>query len=559
MDGQNMREKRQYHDDKMRMSRWSTALIIIESIFVVFFLSACQKKTSDFNFILMTLDTQRSDFIGTYGLQFAADTPNLDSLAEKGIVFDNCFCLVPNTLPSHANMFFSEPPNELKVYNNGQIIPKNGKHVSFVHTFKEHGFTTAAFLSLQVLKARFGLSDGFDVYEDEFPERKWYLSADEVNKNLFPWLEKNKENRFFLWLHYSDPHEPYYPPSSEKELKIYLNGNPVGEFYLDKSIDTVELNLLPGENVVLFDVKNEFIPDPERPQAAIDRLKIVGQQQEQQLRIEPGEGWIEHKKEEIYSIKKQGRLKIHNPTGPRKIELEFRGKVTIPLKLRHEQYRQEVNYMDKQIGIMLKKLEKLNLDQKTNILIIGDHGEGLGEYSIESDDGTTGPHFGHTHFLYSVYTKIPLIIYRPNFLTSGKRFQTPVTTLDVAPTIMNIMGFKTPKRFQGKNLLEIGDRSDRRIFQEAHEPLAFKNRFALLQYPWHLISTPDDREYELFNLEEDPYEKADIYVNHRESPLVTQMKKELDSFVLKVLEEKKTAPKIDEKSKEILKSLGYIK
>lgn len=526
---------------------------------VILLFATCQKKSTGLNFILMTLDTQRSDFIGAYNHPEADTTPNLDSLAKTGILFENCFCLVPTTLPSHANMFFSEPAHRLKVYNNGQVIPKNEDRSSFVQTFKKHGFTTAAFLSLGVLNERFGLAEGFDIYKDEFPKRRWYLTAGEVNENLLPWLEQNKENKFFLWLHYSDPHEPYYPPPSEKELKIYLNGNLINEFYLDKSRNTIDLDLQAGKNVVIFEVENDFIEDPKKPHATIDRFDIVELQQEQNVRVELKGGWSERQKENTYRIKKQGRMIIDNPTDPRKIELVFRGKIITPVENKREQYRREVEYMDQQIGILLAKLKELNLGEKTNILIIGDHGEGLGEYLIESTEGTRGPHFGHTHFLYSVYMKIPLIIYRPDTLTSGIRIREPVTTLDVAPTIMKIMGFKNQKHFQGKNLLEIKNGSNRRIFQEAHKPLAIKNRFALLQYPWHLISTPEDQKYELFNLEDDPNEKSDIYSNDRKSVLVTQMKKELDSLTRNVLEEKKTAPEFDEESKKMLKALGYIK
>lgn len=548
-----------YIADTSRKAKWSSVIVILELTFIALFLSACQKKSPAFNFILMTLDTQRSDFIGAYNLPSAADTPNLDSLAEKGMLFENCFCLVPTTLPSHANMIFSEPPHKLKVYNNGQLIPENDKRPSFVQIFKKNGFTTAAFLSLGVLNKRFGLAEGFDVYRDKFPKRRWYLTAREVNENLLPWLEQNKGNKFFLWVHYSDPHEPYYPPPPEEEMKITHNGDLVGKFYMDKSDITLDLDLQEGANDIIFEVENDFVKHPEKPHARIDRINIIEQQREQKVRIELKEGWSERLKEDTYVMNKQARMIIVNPAAPRKIELAFRGKIITPLKYKREQYRREVEYMDHQIGILLSKLKELNLDHKTNILIIGDHGEGLGEYMMENTEGSEHPHFGHTHFLYSVYMKIPLIIYRPNVLTSEMRIETPVTTLDVAPTIMNMMGFKNLRHFQGKNLLEIRNGSNRRIFQEAHEPLAIKNRFALLQYPWHLILTPKDQKYELFNIEDDPYEKRDIYTTHKEETLVIDMKQTLDSLTRKVLEEKEEAPEFDEKSKKMLKSLGYIK
>lgn len=106
----------------MKRKSYSVFLLAV-AMLVIFLFATCQKKSTGFNFILMTLDTQRSDFIGAYNHPEAATTPNLDSLAKTGTLFENCFCLVPTTLPSHANMFFSEPAHKLKVYNNGQVIP----------------------------------------------------------------------------------------------------------------------------------------------------------------------------------------------------------------------------------------------------------------------------------------------------------------------------------------------------------------------------------------------------------------------------------------------------
>jgi phosphoglycerol transferase MdoB-like AlkP superfamily enzyme len=83
---------------------------------------------------------------------------------------------------------------------------------------------------------------------------------------------------------------------------------------------------------------------------------------------------------------------VHNPTGPHKIKLSFRGKLITALEYKRDRYRQEVEYMNQLIGILLTKLKELGLDKKTNILIIGDPGEGLGEYR-----GIKGPHFGYTH------------------------------------------------------------------------------------------------------------------------------------------------------------------
>ena len=185
--------------------------------------------------------------------------------------------------------------------------------------------------------------------------------------------------------------------------------------------------------------------------------------------------------------------------------------------------------------------------------MVGDHGEGLGEYK----GYLSRQHIGHIHFLYNVYMKVPLIIYDPSASKKGDRKEEPVTLLDIAPTIMGIMGFKRLPSFQGRNLLFLDD-EEIEILEETYKPEAFLDKFALLKFPWHLILTPAKRKYELYDLSEDPDEKENIYQDIRLPPEVLGLKKKLDSLVLGILKGKKEI-KIDDDAKEILRALGYIK
>ena len=137
-------------------------------------------------------------------------------------------------MPQHLILIFWLSRDALKVYNNGHHITEKRANFSLANIFKKHGYLTAAFVSLGVLKSDFGLAKGFDLYQDKFPPGRWYLSAGEINEEVFSWLDKNKDQRFFAWIHYSDPHEPYAPPSMPLDLKISLNGQSVGEFCLSK-------------------------------------------------------------------------------------------------------------------------------------------------------------------------------------------------------------------------------------------------------------------------------------------------------------------------------------
>ena len=531
-----------------------TALFFMGA-FLLLFIQGCHKKTSDENFILITLDTQRADYISCYNSN-KASTPNIDSLAQRGILYENCFSPIPITLPAHASLFFSKPPYEIKNYNNGQIIRKRKNRLSFVPIFKKSGFETAAFVSLGVLKSEFGLDNGFNLYQEDFPEERWYLSAGEVNERVFPWLEDRQDQKFFLWIHYSDPHDPYAPPYFLPDLKLFLNDKLIGEYCLKKyETHEIRMDLKTGKNRLKFEVTNEFMTGDDLFSAQLDKVDFSLQQNEESLKIDFSQGWFIRERDNKHFLKKSGIIDIYNPTPDRLAKLIFRGNLILPLEITQDFYKKEVEYMDKEIGRLWDKLDELSLFEKTHVWVVGDHGEGLGDYHSRLG----GPHIGHVHYLYNVYMKVPFIIYDPHNSEKSSRIEKIVTLLDIAPTIMKVMNFKNYPDFEGRNLLQVDKMEERHlIFEETYQPEAIKNKFAVLQYPWHLIVTPEDRQYEFFNLVKDPEEKENIYGKAGMESELMKLKKRLDAFARDVLKGKEDI-KIDDKTREMLRALGYIK
>ena len=88
-------------------------------------------QVSDKNVILITLDTQRADYISAYNSS-KASTPHIDYFAENGILFRNCYSPIPITAPAHAVNFYSLPPHELKAYNNGQTFHSTRRVISLI-------------------------------------------------------------------------------------------------------------------------------------------------------------------------------------------------------------------------------------------------------------------------------------------------------------------------------------------------------------------------------------------------------------------------------------------
>jgi arylsulfatase A-like enzyme len=169
------------------------------------------------NVLLITLDTTRQDRLGCYGCERPL-TPNLDRLAGEGVVFDQAIAPIPVTLPSHATILTGCDPQEHGVRNNGTFVLDPAR-VTLAEVLRARGYATGATLGAFPVDSRFGLDQGFDTYDDDFPSesrvREWQMvqrRAGQVSRTALDWIAEHREGPFFHWAHYFDPHFPYEPP-----------------------------------------------------------------------------------------------------------------------------------------------------------------------------------------------------------------------------------------------------------------------------------------------------------------------------------------------------------
>jgi len=207
-------------------------LICLFQIFL-FCLSGCHQvseltpsqttvKLSGTNCLFISIDTLRADHLSCYGYE-AINTPNIDALASGGIRFSKAYTPVPVTLPSHSTMMTGLFPIGHGVRNNGTFRLED-ENLTLAEIFQQAGYRTGAFIGAFVLDSRFGLDQGFDVYDDQLgsgsDEKVLFYNerpADEVVDSAIEWI-KQKENRpFFAFIHCFDPHAPYAPPSPFRE------------------------------------------------------------------------------------------------------------------------------------------------------------------------------------------------------------------------------------------------------------------------------------------------------------------------------------------------------
>lgn len=173
------------------------------------------------NVVIISMDTTRADNLSCYGVYKNA-TPRIDALAEDGVLFQNAYSPIPLTLPSHSTMLTGTYPPRHGVHGNLKY-QLNDENITLAEILKDNGFTTAAIISAFILDSRFGLDQGFDIYDDSFDEELENASiaqrrGEETTDHAISWLKENKEKQFFLFMHYYDPHMPYDPPEPFKSM-----------------------------------------------------------------------------------------------------------------------------------------------------------------------------------------------------------------------------------------------------------------------------------------------------------------------------------------------------
>jgi choline-sulfatase len=159
------------------------------------------------NIVFITLDTTRVDAIGPEAVGIV--TPSFDALAKRGLRFRQAYCTVPQTLPSHTSMLTGLYAGGHGVHENARDVPPDRKLLA--EQLHDAGYRTAAFVSAFALAKRFGLSRGFDVYDDETQPGLAERTATETTDRVLKWLGPQTQP-LFLWVHYYDPHYPYTPP-----------------------------------------------------------------------------------------------------------------------------------------------------------------------------------------------------------------------------------------------------------------------------------------------------------------------------------------------------------
>ncbi|MHC4930503.1 MAG: sulfatase-like hydrolase/transferase, partial [Planctomycetota bacterium] len=164
--------------------------------------------------VIISMDTTRADYLSCYGYEHKT-TPNIDAVAAEAVRFEHVIAPIPLTLPSHSTMMTGTIPPRHGIHDNLNYS-LGDSNVTLAEMLQAKGYTTGGIISSYVLEDTFGLNQGFDTYDDEFDETITDAAGaqrrgGEVSEHAIRWLDENRRDSFFLFLHYYDP--PLLRPS----------------------------------------------------------------------------------------------------------------------------------------------------------------------------------------------------------------------------------------------------------------------------------------------------------------------------------------------------------
>jgi arylsulfatase A-like enzyme len=168
--------------------------------------------------LLVTSDTHRADALGATtpdAAQRTVSTPNLDALAARGVMFEDCWSTTNVTLPSHAAIMTGTSPRDIGVFDNYTRLSREALTLS--EEFQAAGFATYAVVSAPHLAdVASGLGQGFDRMCAPFNVNK--RRSEESISRLRAWIDDAEGQDLFVWLHVFDAHTPYEPPADFERL-----------------------------------------------------------------------------------------------------------------------------------------------------------------------------------------------------------------------------------------------------------------------------------------------------------------------------------------------------
>jgi arylsulfatase A-like enzyme len=461
--------------------------------------------------VLLSLDTLRADHLGFYGYE-RFTSPVLDMIAAEGVVFEDASATSPWTLPSHASILTGMFP-----LSHGTLSMKTGLSpnvATLASHFRTAGYRTAAVVNSTWLKKEtFGLTREFDdnLYVQDVADRR--APNNLVTEQAIEWMSEHRDGKLFLFVHYYDVHADYASQPFYEQLFV----SPYTGFADGTGWQLTRANF---EDDYLAMCHDDF----DASKCSFGSSK---------------EPWVVDSSVE----------KLHFD------DEDVRHIIAL--------YDAGIRQLDAEVGRLFTWMRREALLDETLLVITSDHGEEFME------------HGRLDHFLptWQEVLRVPLVLRGPG-IPRGMRIPEPVSSIDIAPTLLAIAGVEAPPEMEGLDLGQLIRRGEgvsafleRSLYGEAAgglsfdlvAPGAFPVFSSLRRGPYKLIHESKGDRYALYDLSNDPREQQDLASTQPEvtRALIAQMRERYSN--LSGTGADSETVELSDEDIERLRSLGYLR
>ena len=340
------------------------------------------------NVILISLDTLAADHLPSYGGPESI-SPHIDLLADDSVLFENAFANSSLTHTSHASMLTgSSPFNSEYIWLDGSVQSQ----ATLADALRRDGYVTGAFTGGVILNEELRFDRGFESfhqYDTLFRGPASRTDIELLSTRALAWVERHADVPFFLFLHSYEVHGPFMDRRGEEDV------------------------------------------DPSEPQ-----VPLTGPG------MQPRIFGFPHMRGRLPEVAERLPRLVKTFTPERKLVSTATAGVPVDdIGVVEEVYHGEIRFTDRVLGRFLAALEGLGLLDNTILVLTSDHGEAFFEHGLLQHG-----------LLYGENLRIPLILRFPPRLPAGSRVPAQVSSMDIAPTILDLAGVEIPSEMDGQSL-----------------------------------------------------------------------------------------------------------
>ena len=449
------------------------------------------------NIVWIFSDDHAYQAIGAYGGRFEKEnlTPNIDSIARDGMLFERAYVGNSICAPSRATLLTGKHSHK-----NGKFDNRGGfnhDQQQFQKILQKNGYQTAMIGKIHLN----GAMQGFDYWE-VLPGQGRYNnpqfitaegkteyeghSTDIVTDRALNWLKTgvSETKPFMLMVHYKAPHRTWIP--AERIQKEFRK------------------RTFPEPETLFDDYEGRGVAAHEQDMSIEKTMRMQGD-----LKVVPGSERAKY-------------LEEHKLEGKDLIRWKYQAYM--------QDYLGCIAGVDENIGRLLKYLKENGLDKNTVVMYSADQGFYLGEHG-----------WFDKRFMYKESFRTPLLARWPGVIKPGQRNSDLVQNIDFAETFLDIAGAPIPDDMQGKSIVPLLKGETPKDWRKSlyyhyyeypavhsvrrHEGV-FDGRYKLIRF--YGVDVPDGEEWELFDVKSDPNEMKSVYNDPEKAGKIKELKAELD-------------------------------